>query len=125
MYNGDAAQAMRQNHDIRYVLPTDGSIWFDNLAIPKDAPHRDAALAFMDYVLDADVGAEITRYFGYSTPNSAVPRRPLEGGSGDRRQQRNEPAARRAPRPPARRPDVGPRRAPQRFLDTWKEVSGE
>jgi spermidine/putrescine transport system substrate-binding protein len=71
MYNGDAAQAMRQNPHVKYLLPTDGSIWFDNLAIPKDAPDRDAALAFMDYVLDPRVGAEITKYFGYSTPNQA------------------------------------------------------
>ena len=71
MYNGNAAEAMRANPDFRYVLPESGSIWFDNLAIPVDAPHRDAALAFIDYVLDPQVGADITRFFGYSTPNSA------------------------------------------------------
>ena len=123
MYNGDAAQAMRQNRDIRYVLPDDGSIWFDNLAIPKDAPHRDAALAFMDYVLDADVGAKITRYFGYSTPNSAS----LDVLSKD------DPAIvdNSATNPPRDAllgllltTDVGTAGA-QRFLDTWKGVSGE
>jgi spermidine/putrescine-binding protein len=71
MYNGNAAEAIRADPDFDYVLPTDGSIWFDNLAIPIDAPHRDAALAFIDYVLRPDVGAEITRFFGYSTPNRA------------------------------------------------------
>jgi spermidine/putrescine-binding protein len=123
MYNGDAAQAMRKNHDIRYVLPDDGSIWFDNLAIPKDAPHRDAALAFMDYVLDAHVGAQITKFFGYSTPNQAA----LDVLS------TNDPAI--ADNPATNPPrdallglrlttDVGTAGA-QRFLDTWKEVSGE
>lgn len=72
MYNGNAAEAIRKNPNIRYVLPEDGSIWFDNLAIPKDAPHRDAALAFMDYVLEPGPGADITRFFGYSTPNRAA-----------------------------------------------------
>jgi spermidine/putrescine-binding protein len=71
MYNGNAAEAIRANPDFEYVLPVDGSIWFDNLAIPVDAPHRDAALAFIDYVLRPEVGAEITRFFGYSTPNQA------------------------------------------------------
>jgi spermidine/putrescine-binding protein len=69
IYNGNAAEAIRANPDFRYVLPQDGGIWFDNLAIPKDAPHRDAALAFIDYVLEPEVGADITRFFGYSTPN--------------------------------------------------------
>ena len=71
MYNGNAAEAMRQNPNLRYVLPEGGSIWFDNLAIPVDAPHRDAALAFIDYLLEPQVGADITKYFGYSTPNHA------------------------------------------------------
>lgn len=71
MYNGNAAEAIRANPNFRYVLPEQGGIWFDNLAIPIDAPHRDLALAFIDYVLEPDVGAEITRFFGYSTPNSA------------------------------------------------------
>jgi spermidine/putrescine-binding protein len=72
MYNGSAAEAMRANPELRYVLPEDGSIWFDSLAIPEGAPHRDAALAFIDYVLEPEVGAEITRTFGYSTPNDAA-----------------------------------------------------
>jgi spermidine/putrescine-binding protein len=71
MYNGDATEAMAANPDIRYVLPASGGIWFDNLAIPRAAPHRATALAFIDYVLRADVGAQITRFFGYSTPNAA------------------------------------------------------
>jgi spermidine/putrescine-binding protein len=72
MYNGNAAEAMRTNPDLAYVLPEGGSIWFDNLAIPDDAPHRDAALAFIDHVLEPDVGAEITKFFGYSSPNAAA-----------------------------------------------------
>lgn len=70
LYNGNAIEAMRKNPAIRYVLPENGGIWFDNLAIPKDAPHRDAALAFIDYVLEPNVAAEISRTYDYSTPNA-------------------------------------------------------
>ena len=72
MYNGNAIEAIRKNPAIRYVLPSNGGIWFDNLAIPNDAPHRDAALAFIDYVLEPKVAAEISRTYDYSTPNAAA-----------------------------------------------------
>jgi spermidine/putrescine transport system substrate-binding protein len=72
IYNGDAAEAISQNADIAYVLPEDAGIFFDNMAIPVGAPHRDAALAFMDHILEAEVSAEISRAYGYSTPNQAA-----------------------------------------------------
>jgi len=38
----------------RYICPTEGcGLWFDNLVIPKGAPHADAAMAFLNFVLDA------------------------------------------------------------------------
>jgi len=53
-----------------YIIPVEGTIrWMDNLAMPKDAPHPELALAFMDYILDAQVGAEISNYTAYLTPN--------------------------------------------------------
>jgi len=74
-------------------------------------------------VLDADVGATITRYFGYSTPNSAS----LDVLSKD------APAIvdNSATNPPRDAllgllltTDVGAA-GTQRFLDTWEAVSGE
>lgn len=53
-----------------FSLPKEGTIrWVDNLAIPKDAPHHELALAFMDYILDPQVGADISNYTAYATPN--------------------------------------------------------
>ena len=72
VYNGNAATAIRANPAIRFVLPADGGIFFDNLAIPAGAPHRDAALVFIDYVLQGDVSARISQAYGYSTPNQAA-----------------------------------------------------
>ena len=70
MYNGNAAVAERSNPDLVYVFPEEGvGIWFDNMAIPADAPHADAAQAFMNYVLDAENAALLVQSLPYSTPN--------------------------------------------------------
>ena len=54
-----------------YIAPKEGvEVGFDMLAIPADAPHKDAALAFIDFVLRPDVMARITTVTRY--PN-AVP----------------------------------------------------
>ncbi len=72
VYNGEAALSERENPFIRYVLPEDGcGLWFDNLAIPKSAPHPAAAHAFIDFMLEPENSALITRDFPYSNPNQA------------------------------------------------------
>jgi len=73
VFNGNAALAARKNSNIVYAFPEEGAgIWFDNLAIPADAPHPDAAQAFINYVLAGKNGALITRDFPYSNPNIAA-----------------------------------------------------
>lgn len=72
IYNGNAVLAMRDDPKVHFVLPEDGGIFFDNLAIPAGAPHKDAALAFIDYLLLGEVSARVSRAYGYSTPNQAA-----------------------------------------------------
>ncbi|MFN8381605.1 MAG: spermidine/putrescine ABC transporter substrate-binding protein [Anaerolineales bacterium] len=73
VYSGNAALAERQDPNLVYVLPDEGAgIWFDNMAIPSDAPHSDAAIAFMNYVLKPKNGAVIISGFPYSTPNTSA-----------------------------------------------------
>lgn len=72
-WSGEAALAHQENPMIDYVFPVEGcSIWFDNLVIPKGAPHKDAALAFINYVLSPEAGMQITMQFPYSNPNTAA-----------------------------------------------------
>ncbi|HEU0091297.1 MAG TPA: extracellular solute-binding protein [Vicinamibacteria bacterium] len=72
-WNGQFARAMAQDGDIQYVVPREGSMLFlDSLAIPRGAPHPELAHAFLDYVMEADVAAEICRTMQYSTPNRAA-----------------------------------------------------
>lgn len=72
-WNGEAALAHQENPKIDYICPKEGCVvWFDNLAIPSGAPHKDAAQAFLDYVLRPDVSLLITKEFPYSNPNKAA-----------------------------------------------------
>lgn len=77
-YNGDVMQARdrareaNKGIDIKYVVPKEGSIlWFDMLAIPKDAPDPDSAYAFMNYIMTPQVIADISNFKRYANGNAA------------------------------------------------------
>lgn len=73
VYNGNAALAHNENPNVEYICPTEGcGLWFDNLVMPKGAPHADAAQAFMNFVLDPKESILITKEFPYSNPNAAA-----------------------------------------------------
>jgi spermidine/putrescine transport system substrate-binding protein len=48
-----------------------GNVWTDNMAIPFNASNPELAHAFIDYILDAHVGADLSNYTAYGTPNQA------------------------------------------------------
>jgi putrescine transport system substrate-binding protein len=77
-YSGDVIQAgaRAKGVTIRYVAPREGAeIGFDMLAIPADAPHKDEALAFIDFVLRPEIMAGITNVVRY--PNAVPASRPM------------------------------------------------
>ena len=60
----------KNGNDIQTLLPsTGGLIFFDNLAIPKDAKHPINAHAFINYFLKPEVSASLTNELGYATAN--------------------------------------------------------
>ncbi len=72
-YNGDIAQIMTEDDDIGFAIPKEGSQFnADNLCIPKGAPHPKNAHAFINYLLDAEVGKKISETIQYPTPNEAA-----------------------------------------------------
>jgi spermidine/putrescine transport system substrate-binding protein len=72
-YNGDIAQVMQEDADLDFVVPREGSILSsDCLCIPKGAPRPDNAHRFINFVLDAKNGAEISNTILYPTPNAAA-----------------------------------------------------
>lgn len=73
VWNGEAALAHQENSKMAYVLPEEGmGLWVDNLAVPKGAPHKDAAIAFLNWVLKPDMSVLITKAFPYSSVNKAA-----------------------------------------------------
>ena len=59
--------------DFRYVVPKEGSVaWFDSLAIPADAPHPEAAHAFIEFMLRPDIAARNANFIGSASMNAAA-----------------------------------------------------
>jgi putrescine transport system substrate-binding protein len=78
-YNGDVLQARDRAQDankgieIKYSIPKEGTIlWFDMMAIPKDAPHPESAYAFINFVMTPEVIGEISNFKGYANANVAA-----------------------------------------------------
>jgi len=73
VYNGDAVRGMSDDPETYYFVPREGGVlWLDNLAVPSQAPHRDVAEKFINYILDAKVGAQLSNFNQYATPNKAA-----------------------------------------------------
>jgi len=78
-YNGDASMAADQARkankpfEVAYRIPKEGTlVWQDNLAIPKDAPHPEAARAFIEFMLRPDSVAALTNTLFFATANQAA-----------------------------------------------------
>lgn len=62
----------QSGQEIEALLPkTGGLLFFDNLAIPKDAKHPNNAMAFINYFLKPEVSASLTNELSYPTANKA------------------------------------------------------
>lgn len=73
VYSGDAFLAMSEKDDLDFIIPQPAATrWTDNMAIPKGAPHPDNAHKFINHILDAKVGATLSNYTYYNTPNQAA-----------------------------------------------------
>lgn len=77
-WSGDIKQAQKRaaeaknGVDIGYAIPKEGAqMWFDNIAIPKDASHVAEAYAFIDYLLRPEVAAKNSNMVSYANGNLA------------------------------------------------------
>jgi len=70
-WSGDGKQLNTDIPDIHYVLGSEGGeIWSDYYAIPKGAPHMDAAYALINFLMDPAVNAKEVIAHGYPTADS-------------------------------------------------------
>ncbi len=78
-YNGDVLQAQGraieagQGIEVEYRIPKEGTlVWFDLMAIPADAPNKEAAHVFIDYILRPENGASVSNYAFFAVANNKV-----------------------------------------------------
>jgi putrescine transport system substrate-binding protein len=68
----DRAAEANNNVNVEYAIPREGALmWFDQMAIPADAPHPENALTFIDYIMRPDVMAKASNYVYYANGNLA------------------------------------------------------
>jgi putrescine transport system substrate-binding protein len=77
-FSGDMKQAQKRaaeannGVEIGYTIPKEGAqLWFDNIAIPKDARNVADAHALIDYLLKPEVAARNTNFLSYANGNGA------------------------------------------------------
>lgn len=72
-YAGDALVMIEENPDLAVVHPEEGVNFFvDNMCVPANAKHKEAAEMFINYLCEPSVGLANCDYIGYSTPLTEV-----------------------------------------------------
>ncbi len=73
IYSGEAIYTQRENPDLEYVIPKEGTnVWIDSWVIPKNAPNKENAEAFINFMCREDIALKNFEYITYSTPNIAA-----------------------------------------------------
>jgi len=78
-YSGDILQAKKRAEEakngieIAYAIPKEGALmWFDSMAIPADAPNKDNALAFINFMMKPEIAARNSNFVSYASGNLAA-----------------------------------------------------
>jgi spermidine/putrescine-binding protein len=72
-WTGEAKLAQRELPAIEYIYPTEGAIlWQDNYVVLADAPHTDAAYAWINYTMQPEIFWLMLRDFPYTMPSAAA-----------------------------------------------------
>lgn len=73
IYNGFSAKARAEGANVEYAYPKEGFVvWMDNVVLLKDAPNRDNALTFMNFLLEPENAAAVTNYAAYTSGVTGV-----------------------------------------------------
>lgn len=73
IYSGEAIYTQRENSDLEYVIPKEGTnVWIDSWVIPKNAPNKENAEKFINFLCREDIALMNFEYITYSTPNKAA-----------------------------------------------------
>lgn len=73
IYSGEAIYTQRENSDLEYVVPKEGSnVWIDSWVIPKNAKNKENAEKFLDFLCRPEIALMNFEYITYSTPNTGA-----------------------------------------------------
>lgn len=68
IFNGFSAKGRQEGAPIEYAYPKEGYVlWMDNAVLLKDAPNRDNAIKFMNFLLEPENAAALTNYAAYTS----------------------------------------------------------
>ncbi len=72
-YAGDYLTMVQDNENLAFVFPEEGfNMFIDAMCIPKNAAHKEAAEAYINFLSSPEISGENMEYLGYSTPISAA-----------------------------------------------------
>ena len=72
-WNGQIVKASRENPNIGYLLPREGTtIFIDSFCIPAGAAHKALAHQFINYMLEPETAAAVVNHTGYTVANRAA-----------------------------------------------------
>ena len=73
IYSGEALTCQKENPDLEYVVPKEGSnLWIDSWVIPKGAKNKENAEKFLNFLCKPEIAKMNFEYITYSTPNEAA-----------------------------------------------------
>lgn len=73
IYSGEAIYTQRENEDLEYVVPDEGSnVWIDSWVILKDSKNKENAEKWINFMCDPEIALKNFEYITYSTPNAAA-----------------------------------------------------
>ncbi len=73
IYSGEAIYTQRENPDLEYVIPKEGTnVWIDSWVIPKNCQNKENAEKFIDFMCRPEIALMNFEYITYSTPNDAA-----------------------------------------------------
>lgn len=73
VWSGDAVYCMRENNNLGYVIPKEGSnLWFDGMVIPAGAAHKKSAERFINFMCETKTAYKNADYIGYASPQIEV-----------------------------------------------------
>lgn len=72
-WDGWCNYAVAENPDVAFVVPSEGSdLWVDTMTVLKSSKHKEAAEAFINYILEPEVQSWVVENILYKVPNKAA-----------------------------------------------------